>query len=200
MINILESIQKFKGKDNDLYQALFKCVKELEDQNNRITAVEKAVAAIENYCTGCFVYSNASQLFTSGFFDTMLFEKELFDGDNLHDNATNNSRITIKESGFYLIYAQVETDNKSGDSCQFRVAINTGTNRFIDGTGGDLGGGGDCAFVVCAVRQLQANTYLEAQFFSAIVGGNTILTNAPPMFGVYKMLFNPNSGLAGVVF
>ena len=56
----------------------------------------------------CRVGSNAVQLLGAGVWNTIAFNVESFDTANMHDNAVNNSRITIPVSGLYLFNASVE--------------------------------------------------------------------------------------------
>lgn len=51
---------------------------------------------------------------------TITWNSELYDTDSMHDNSTNNSRITIKTAGKYSILAQAEW------------GINSGGFRFLD--------------------------------------------------------------------
>lgn len=53
------------------------------------------------------VYHNASQAATQEAFTTLAFNSERFDNDVIHDVSTNNSRLTCKTAGKYLIIANV---------------------------------------------------------------------------------------------
>lgn len=53
----------------------------------------------------CKVYQTSGQSIGDAAWATMNFDAEVFDNDTMHDNVTNNSRITIKTAGKYLIVA-----------------------------------------------------------------------------------------------
>lgn len=53
------------------------------------------------------VYKDANQSVNSGVNTTITFNQETFDNDSMHDNVTNNSRITATTAGLYLLKAQV---------------------------------------------------------------------------------------------
>jgi hypothetical protein len=52
------------------------------------------------------------------------FDSELFDTDNIHDNSTNNSRLTCQTSGLYLVYFYVGFDVNTTGHRMIRVKAN----------------------------------------------------------------------------
>lgn len=58
----------------------------------------------------CRVYHNVNQSFNNGTEQTVAFNSERFDTDTMHDNVTNNSRITFNTAGIYLLTATIEFD------------------------------------------------------------------------------------------
>lgn len=56
----------------------------------------------------CRIFHNAAQSVNNATDTTPAFNSERFDTDSMHDNATNNSRITFTTAGVYLLTAQVE--------------------------------------------------------------------------------------------
>jgi len=59
------------------------------------------------YTEGAKVYNNAAQALGTGTDATINFNTELWDTDSIHDNVTNNSRLTCKTAGKYLIVASL---------------------------------------------------------------------------------------------
>jgi len=55
----------------------------------------------------CKVYANAVQAIPNSSATAIDFAAETYDTDNMHDNVTNNSRITIASAGFYIIKGQL---------------------------------------------------------------------------------------------
>jgi len=54
------------------------------------------------------VYHNAAQTTTTGVWLTLAFNSEAFDTDDIHDNVTNNSRLTCKTAGKYIAVLGVQ--------------------------------------------------------------------------------------------
>jgi len=59
------------------------------------------------YTEGARVYHNADQSIASGSDIILAFNSELYDTDSIHDTVFNNSRLTCKTAGKYLISANV---------------------------------------------------------------------------------------------
>lgn len=54
------------------------------------------------------VYHSTTQSHaTSGQYQIVQFDSEFYDSDTMHDPVTNNSRITIKTAGLYLVMGQI---------------------------------------------------------------------------------------------
>lgn len=51
----------------------------------------------------CRVYHNTTQSLADSTFTVLAFNSERFDTDGMHDTVTNNSRITAKTAGLYMV-------------------------------------------------------------------------------------------------
>jgi hypothetical protein len=56
---------------------------------------------------GCKLYHSVDQTFASALDGAIAFDHEVFDVGGMHDNVTNNSRITIVTAGYYLLYGAI---------------------------------------------------------------------------------------------
>lgn len=56
----------------------------------------------------CRVYSSAAQTADNNVDQTITFNQESYDTDNMHDNSTDNSRIKATTAGKYMIVVNVE--------------------------------------------------------------------------------------------
>lgn len=56
---------------------------------------------------GANVYHSADQTIANATYTYLAFDSERYDTDTIHDNTTNNSRLTCKTAGKYLIIGQV---------------------------------------------------------------------------------------------
>ena len=54
------------------------------------------------------VYSDSTQSFANGATDAIAFNQERFDTDAIHDNSTNNTRLTCKTAGVYVISGTIQ--------------------------------------------------------------------------------------------
>jgi hypothetical protein len=73
----------------------------------------------------CRVYKSATQTVTSGNFDVVSFNTEDYDTDGLHDNVTNNARITIPTGfgGTWLLVFHADVDADATGHTRFQCVI-----------------------------------------------------------------------------
>lgn len=64
--------------------------------------------------SGCFAYQTVTTALPLGSSAAIAFNTEAYDELGWHDNATNNSRITVGESGRYVINGSVATVGATG--------------------------------------------------------------------------------------
>lgn len=57
---------------------------------------------------GCRVTKSASQSIPNGAFTAITWNQEDYDTDGMHDNAVNNSRITIQTAGKYFVFVGMD--------------------------------------------------------------------------------------------
>jgi len=56
------------------------------------------------YTEGALVYKSADQSIPNLTWTTLTFDSEAYDTDGIHDPSTNNSRLTCRTAGKYLVY------------------------------------------------------------------------------------------------
>jgi len=71
-------------------------------------AAAKTDATLLNYTEGARVYHSFFQTIPDTTYTVIAFDSERYDTDAIHDPATNNSRLTCKTPGKYLIIATIE--------------------------------------------------------------------------------------------
>lgn len=89
------------------------------------------------------------------------FTSELYDPTGLHDNSTNNSRITIKESGIYQIFAQANLDDSGTETIRLAVILLNGVDTPGPSTRAGVDGGGRWGLAINWAMSLSAGDYLE---------------------------------------
>jgi hypothetical protein len=137
-------------------------------------------AAISVPDISCRVYAGtATSLSTT--FASIAFNTENFDTDTMHDNATNNSRITIKTAGKYLVGGQANTT--ANQAFGLRLLVNGGSliGRIFQGNSGATEGAN-----ISTIYSFAVNDYIELQ---AATGASTGTTTTDQMtnFWAYKI-------------
>lgn len=112
------------------------------------------------YTEGARVTHDAVQSIPNGTFTILTFNSERYDTDNIHDNSTNNSRLTCKTAGKYYIAILVAfATNATGRRfCQIRL---NGTTVIADVRVGMDSANSWSASTSC-VYDLAVNDYVEA--------------------------------------
>ena len=108
----------------------------------------------------CRVYLTANQSIPNDSFTNLNFGAETYDNDTMHDNSTNNSRITVKTAGVYILTAQINTANNSTGRREFGLSKN-GTRIATSFIGANTGGDRTVQIVTMPVIAA-VNDYFEA--------------------------------------
>ncbi len=105
---------------------------------------------------GCSVYHSANQSINNNTDVVLAFNSEAYDDDTMHDNATNNSRITIRTPGRYQFTAYCIWDTTpAATSIWLRK---NGTD--IIGRAGNAAGALESGVVMATINCV-ANDYVE---------------------------------------
>lgn len=105
----------------------------------RLTVIEEGVRAAHEQ-PAARVTHNATQSIVSGTETSLAFNTERFDQafgstSTQHDTAVNNTRLTARYAGVYLVGANVEW-SASPSTCAFRLRLNGATYIAHSGTVG----------------------------------------------------------------
>lgn len=71
----------------------------------------------------CRVYNNADQSIATSTLQALTFNSERWDTDNIHDVATNPTRLTCRTAGKYLISGSVAWETTAGSGAARIVAV-----------------------------------------------------------------------------
>lgn len=147
--------------------------------------------ATETYKTiGARVYHNATQSISSGGTAAPLaFNSERYDTDTIHDNSTNNTRLTCKTAGSYLIIGSVLFDVNATGQRLLEIRLN-GTTLLADQrtnaiAGGTLGTG----LTIATQYPLAVNDYVELLVFQNSGSSLNVLSagNYTPEFMIVRI-------------
>lgn len=131
---------------------------------------------------GCRVYQTGATALTTSWV-SCAFAAEDFDTNTMHDNSTNNTRITIAVSGKYVIGGVVSVTSNTIVGARIRLNGSTILGRQVQGNSAQTEGA-----CVTAIYDLVAGDYIELQglasslsttgdtntnFWAYLVGGGT---------------------------
>lgn len=153
----------------------------IEDADNRITAL--AAAAVP----AARVFHSANQAIGTASATVLAFNSERFDTDTIHDNATNNSRLTCKTAGKYLITGTIEWPVAATGTRGAYLRVNGGTFVGIaqhppSNTGVDV-------VIVTTLWEMAVNDYVELLAFQSSGGNLNVNASASysPEFSMVKV-------------
>jgi hypothetical protein len=78
------------------------------------------------------VYHNAAQTTATSVWLILAFNSERFDTDTIHDTVTNNSRLTCKTAGKYMINSNVEWAGNATGARSMTLRLNGATDIAFD--------------------------------------------------------------------
>lgn len=131
---------------------------------------------------GCRVYKSSGQTVGTTY-TALTFDTESFDTNTMHDNATNNTRITIPTTGYYLIGGLCTTDGNANGGAQVRINGTTliGTNANGNAAASVQNGGH-----TSTIYSLTAGDYVELLGYFGSSQTSTSGLNGT-QFWVYKI-------------
>jgi uncharacterized protein (DUF885 family) len=127
------------------------------------------------------VYHNTTQSITSATETSVAFNSERFDqagnaADTMHDNVTNNSRLTARYAGVYQITAHIDWNTIPTPSTVLRIRKNgtdyLATLQFVAGTALDAR-----QQIITTMASLAVNDYVEVRVIQTSGGAVTIVAS-----------------------
>lgn len=163
----------------------------IADYERRISFLERRLLRLA-YLTpeftavqACKVTRDSVQSIPNSSFTTLQFNDEVFDDTDMHDNAVNNSRITIAVPGYYVMGANIEMES-AADYTRFILAIRlNGATEIVRIQVNPISGNVPQRFEEAMMHQLVAGDYLEARLFQtngAAASRNVEVVDYSPIF------------------
>ena len=130
----------------------------------------------------CLLTNTSSSVTVSSVPFTVPFDSEISDASNLHDNSTNNSRITIGTAGVYIINSIIATlETANGD---FGIAIFKNGSEIARVHGDYNAINTSTVHInICHTALLSASDYLEVKLMD-ISGNSTVINGTRTYFNV----------------
>jgi hypothetical protein len=147
--------------------------RQLADHERRISALERQMLGLA-YLTpefvavqACRVTRNATQSITNNTVTTVNFNAEVFDPTGMHDNAVNNSRITIAVDGYYVVGFNAEFASAADYNRTLVSVTLNGGNRIAHQQVPGTAVAAPPRHAVGTMIQLVAGDYIEAEVFQS---------------------------------
>ena len=123
-------------------------------------ASHKADKAPHTATPKCRVYNSTNQSIADSTLTVLAFNSERFDNDSMHDNSTNNSRITVKTAGKGVAYVSLAFVNNATGFRSVNIKLN-GTTIIAQETKQAVNGS-YTSFSFCTVPyDFALNDYIE---------------------------------------
>jgi len=132
----------------------------------------------------CRAYHDADQSLTNDTHTVLSLNSERFDTDTIHDTATNNSRLTCKTAGKYIISANAGfASNVTGERI-LDILLNGAT--VIGRHRADANGVNITTIAVSTLYDLAVNDYIEMRAYQNSGGALNVIVegNFSPEFGM----------------
>ena len=129
---------------------------------------------------GVRVYSDANMSIADNTWTSVTFNQERWDTDTIHDNSTNNTRLTCKTAGLYIIVGNLLFDTSANGYRGMAFLLNGITYIGRVSANPRNGGTGQyhCFFSANTIYQLAVNDYVELQAYQNSGGALNLLCTA----------------------
>lgn len=142
-------------------------------------------------------YTNGTQTLTSGTWTILTnFGAEDFDTDAMHDNTTNNGRITFKTAGVYLVTLNIGwAANATGDREAGLIfsPLSTTVPFWTSGGYGSMNASNVASQSVTAVVNAAVNDYVIAAAYQSSGGALNVLARAAYTAGTFSAVWMGNT-------
>jgi hypothetical protein len=127
---------------------------------------------------GVLLTKSAAQSISNTTWTLVSWDQEQYDTDTMHDNTTNNTRITIKTAGVYLFTFSGEWAVNSTGVRLAAFSVNSGQRivQSLSPATSDSRG----AFNLSMIRKLAVNDYVEVSVYQNSGGNLNLVHTNPP--------------------
>lgn len=130
-------------------------------------------------------YHSTNQSINNTVGTALALNSERFDTDTIHDTVTNNSRLTCKTAGKYLIFGHVEWAANVTNNRQVSILVNGATNIAISAQPANVNAL-TTRQSISSIYSLAVNDYVELFVYQDSGGALNVLAsgNYSPEFGM----------------
>jgi len=127
------------------------------------------------YTEGARAYHDANQSIANGVDTVVAFNSERYDTDAIHDTATNNSRLTCKTAGKYIIAASIAFAANTTSVRIVGIKLNGATLLANFVVNAVAAGGTYCN--VATIYDLAVNDYVQTMAYQLSGGALNVTSN-----------------------
>jgi hypothetical protein len=125
--------------------------------------------------SGARVYKDANQSINSGSGTYVTFNQESYDTNSYHDNVTNNQRLTIPTTGYYLIRAVITFAASNTGVRSITIRKNDAQTVMARKRANNGGSGTDLTLHIATVLSLTATDYLRVEAYQDGTGSLNLI-------------------------
>lgn len=155
--------------------------------NANLDIIDAAVSGNASGSIWARVFHNATQSITTATLTALAFNSERFDTNVIHDNSTNNSRLTCKTAGVYLIVGHCDfASNATG----YRAVVpRLNATTYLGGVYANAITGTDVRLNFSTVYPMAVNDYVEFMVYQTSGGALNVQTaaNYTPEFMIVRL-------------
>lgn len=130
----------------------------------------------------CYIQKNGAgshQTISNNTETAITFDQEIADTNTMHDNSTNNSRITIKQAGRYNIIGSIRWESVSSGGYNRHITISKNGTGIFTQTMEPFSAISTPSQIVSGILNLSANDYIELKVYQDS-GGNLDISRWAP--------------------
>ena len=132
------------------------------------------------------MYHDIDQTATTGGYTVLAFNQERYDTNNIHDKVTNNSRLTCKTAGVYIIWGGVDWENSALPSRILNIWLNGTTHLALTSENAEGFEDRHIHQIVSTIYKLEAGDYVELRAYQTS-GGNLEIYVGPNRSAEFAM-------------
>lgn len=157
----------------------------------RVNAAENALefaTVVGGYTEGARVQHNTNQSIPNSTITYLAFNSERYDTDTIHDNAVNNSRLTCKTAGKYIIALHLWYEGHATGYRQAQIHLNR-TTRIAHYTKAVPAGTFIFTIPLATIYNLAVNDYVEVLVYQTSGVALNVITyeEASPIFMIQRI-------------
>ncbi len=159
---------------------------------SEVAADESKRITIDNllYTEGARAYHNADQTISTGGFVAIALNSELHDSDTIHDNSTNNSRLTCNTAGVYIITGHIDLEANSTGLRSLYIRLN-GTTSIGEYQSNNVTSAPATTWItsIATIYKLAVTNYVELMIRQTSGGDLELLAfaNTSPHFAMQRI-------------